>query len=89
MDGIRMTRALSGHKRGPQGIFPGEHRNRKYKATGEFRCPRKGEAYLSGAIVAAYVAPNDIDSPYWIAARVEMIRCSCCNGTGETAVALG
>lgn len=81
-------KSLSAHKRGPAGVYPGEHRNRKYKATGEFRCPRKGEAYLSGAIIAAYIAPNDLTTPYWIAVEVEMIRCACCNGAGEVAVAL-
>ncbi len=29
------------------------------RATGEFRPPRKGEWYLSGAEVVAYYAPND------------------------------
>ena len=28
--------------------------------TGEFRPPRKGEWYLSGAVVEAYKAPNDL-----------------------------
>jgi hypothetical protein len=36
-------------------------------ATGEFRPPRQGEWYLSGAIPAAYRAPNDLSTPYWIA----------------------
>ncbi len=34
---------------------------------GEFRTPRKGEFYLSGAIVAAYRASHDMTSPYRIA----------------------
>jgi hypothetical protein len=38
-----------------------------YEATGEFRSPRKGEYYLSGAIVEAYRAPNDLNTPFWIA----------------------
>lgn len=83
-----MTRAITGHRRGPQGIYPGEHRNSKYKATGEFRCPRKGEFYLSGAIIGAYAAPNDLSSPYWIARPVEMMRCPHCHGAGEVAVSL-
>jgi hypothetical protein len=35
--------------------------------TGEFRRPRKGEWYLSGAIVEAYLALNDMTTPYHIA----------------------
>ena len=36
-------------------------------ATGEFREPKAGEWYLSGAVVHAYKAPNDLSSKYWIA----------------------
>jgi hypothetical protein len=36
-------------------------------ATGEFRPPHAGEWYLSGAIVQAYRAPNDLSTPYHIA----------------------
>ena len=43
--------------------------------TGEFRPVRKGEWYLSGSVVEAYRAPNDLRQPYHIArlvrARVE------------------
>lgn len=35
--------------------------------TGEFRPPRKGEWYISGAIPAAYRARNDLSTPYHIA----------------------
>jgi hypothetical protein len=89
-----MTSAITGHelpasrKRGPQGVYPGEHRSTKYRATGAFRCPRAGEYYLSGAIIQAWRAPNDLSSPYWIAERVEMVRCTHCGGKGETAVSL-
>lgn len=31
-----------------------------------FRAPRKGEFYLSGAIVAAYRAPADLESRYHV-----------------------
>lgn len=47
-----------------------------YKRDG-FRNPRKGEFYLSGAIVAAYRAPNDLTTPYHVVipvARVKMVR---------------
>lgn len=36
------------------------------KTTGEFRPPRKGEWYASGAIVQAYMAYNDLSDSYWI-----------------------
>ena len=32
----------------------------------EYRCPKKGEFYVSGAIPEAYRARNDLPSPYWI-----------------------
>ena len=42
-----------------------------YKATGEFRCPNKGEFYISGAIPEVYQAPNDITHNYWIAKNIQ------------------
>ena len=36
------------------------------------RPPKKGEWYLSGAIVAAYKAPNDLSTPYVIANLVRV-----------------
>lgn len=36
-----------------------------------FRAPRKGEFYLSGAIVEAYRAPSDLATPYRV---VELVR---------------
>lgn len=50
----------------PSGVYSG-HGRARYRATGEFRPPRKGEFYLSGAIVHAYMAPNDLSTSYWIA----------------------
>jgi hypothetical protein len=38
--------------------------------TGEFRPPRAGEWYLSGAVVEAYRAPNDLSTDYHIARLV-------------------
>lgn len=32
----------------------------------DFRPPKKGEYYLSGAIIAAYMAPNDLLASYII-----------------------
>lgn len=40
--------------------------------TGEFRQPNKGEWYLSGAIVAAYKAPNALNTPFHIAKLVKV-----------------
>jgi hypothetical protein len=59
-------------RRGPRGSYPGGQgghpRTRgSYRATGEFRPPLRGEFFLSGAIVEAYRAPNDLSTPYWIA----------------------
>lgn len=38
--------------------------------TNSFRCPMKGELYLSGAIPMAYIAFNNISSKFWIAKGV-------------------
>jgi hypothetical protein len=43
-------------------------------ATSEFRAPRRGEWYLSGAVVCAYKAPNDIPTPFRIAKLVRVAR---------------
>lgn len=60
--------------RPPGGVFAGgeQHDLQWFRATGEYRAPRKGERYLSGAIVAAYVAPSDFtdDDRFWIAEAV-------------------
>jgi hypothetical protein len=40
--------------------------NNRWARVIEFRPPKKGEFYLSGAIVQAFKAPNDLDSSYWI-----------------------
>ncbi|MCY1283632.1 hypothetical protein D9M68_818040 [compost metagenome] len=37
------------------------------------RPPRKGELYLSGALVTAYRAPADMDTPYFIAKEVDVV----------------
>lgn len=39
----------------------------EFLKTGEFRTPKKGEFYLSGAIVEAYRAQNDLSTAYHIA----------------------
>lgn len=35
------------------------------------RCPKKGELYLSGAVVQAYRATNDLATQYFIAVPVQ------------------
>lgn len=40
--------------------------------TGEKRPPCRGEWYLSGAIIAAYRAPNDLGTSYHIARIVQV-----------------
>lgn len=49
-------------------------RNPNIKAvwTGEKRAPKAGEWYLSGAIIEAYQAKNDLTTPYHIAKIVEV-----------------
>lgn len=42
--------------------------------TGEKRTPKKGEWYLSGAIVEAYKAPNDLSTVFHIAKLVKIKR---------------
>jgi hypothetical protein len=44
-------------------------RNSRFVATGEFRCPKRGEWYLSGALIEAYRAHADLSMPYWIARK--------------------
>lgn len=44
----------------------GEH-DLRGQAIGEFRPPRKGEWYISGAIPAVYRASNDLNTDYHIA----------------------
>ncbi len=41
------------------------------KMTGEFRAPKRGEFYLSGAIPEAYEAPNDLSQEFYIMERVK------------------
>jgi len=44
------------------------------RCTGAYRRPVKGEWYLSGALVAAYKAPNDLSHEYPIADLVKVDR---------------
>lgn len=58
----------------PKGSYPiaGYPSPRRFRATGEFRAPRAGEWYLSGAIVEAYRAPHDSGLPQYIAREVQL-----------------
>lgn len=50
-------------------------KNKKLKAQWDGqprRCPKKGEWYLSGAIITAYRAPNDLSDEFHIARIVEV-----------------
>jgi len=57
------------------GTFPAEgYSNKKrYCDSGEFRAPRIGEFYLSGADPAALRAPSDFSTPYRIAVECDPI----------------
>lgn len=53
-----------------------QEKHLKAVATSEFRPPKKGDLYLSGAEVEAYCALNDLTTPYRIAriVRVEEVK---------------
>ena len=44
-----------------------------YYNTKEFRCPKKGEYYLSGARPCAYKAPNDLSTEFYIARPCKVV----------------
>lgn len=80
LHGRKIFRARRGVKKNPkrrgERTFPaaeGEKRGR-YRLTGEYRAPRAGEFYISGAIPEAYRAPNDLDSMYFIAVPVRAMK---------------
>ncbi len=84
----------------PNGLYHGEHsleystqalkagtrHDTRYKATQEYRSPRKGEFYLSGAEIEAYIARCDLSGYYWIAVPVKVEACQHCQGTGKVEV---
>lgn len=47
-------------------------RGLRAKATGEKRPPKKGEWYLSGAVIEAYRAKDNLDTSYHIAQLVKV-----------------
>jgi len=81
--------------RPPSGIYFGEYAVERgpqatavrFVATGEFREPKKGEHYLSGAIITAYIAPNTLTQKFWIARAVRLEPCQHCGGTGKVIAA--
>jgi protocatechuate 3,4-dioxygenase beta subunit len=60
-----LTKKFRNHKN-----FPPENEPTFFKASGEFRAPRKGEWYISGAIPEVYQAPNDLSTKFHIAIEV-------------------
>jgi len=48
--------------------------NKRARRTTQFRPPKRGEWYLSGARVAAYQAKNDLTQAYWIARLVRVVK---------------
>ena len=55
----------------------------RYRASGEFRPPLRGEFYTSGAVPIAYQMLSDgCRTSYWIARAVSMETCPFCDGTG-------
>lgn len=52
------------------GLSKEENRNLRARYAGEYRAPKKGEWFLSGAIVEAYRASVDMNTAYHIAELV-------------------
>lgn len=68
----------------PQGTFlGGMSGQRQYRATGEYRAPRKGEFYLSGIIISVHHAPINLVERHWIAEEFKFMPCPTCKGTGK------
>lgn len=60
-------------------LFPLANRSARYadnsimvQSIGEFRPPRRGEWYLSGAVVEGYLSPSRLDYAYHIARLVSV-----------------
>lgn len=52
------------------GGVKGLEKNSRFVTTGQFRCPQKGEYFLSGAIPEAYLAFADMSVKYYILRKV-------------------
>ena len=61
-------------KKGKLFVAEGQPENKMGQYTGEFRCPKKGEYFISGAIPMAYYSPNDLSCEYHIATLVTVRR---------------
>lgn len=65
-------------------VYGGEYdhavKHNRYVKTGEFRQPKKGEYFLSGAIPTAYKAFSDMEGQWEIMrpATEAELRCPCC-----------
>lgn len=58
----------------PAGQGERKEANTRFVSTGEKRCPKKGEYFLSGAIIEAYEAKVDLTTVYHIAKPVKVKR---------------
>lgn len=56
------------------GVYGQDRANYMGRITGEFRPPKKGEWYLSGAIPECYRAPNDLTQSHYIVKIVRIQR---------------
>lgn len=68
-------------RRAPRGSYPGGTRassRTHFRATGEYRPPRAGEYFLSGAVIEAYRTSNALVTPYWIAEIDPQPPCPAC-----------
>lgn len=54
------------------GVGAADWRHYRARWTGAIREPKAGEWYLSGAIITAYRAPNDLGTKYHIAKIVKV-----------------
>lgn len=64
---LKAVAAVTGEKRSDiSGYHRVQTKHVRAVRTGEFRAPKKGEWYLSGAEPTAYKAPNDLSSKYHI-----------------------
>ena len=72
----------------PKGYYREEYapNGQRFRASGEFRRPRMGEYYLSGAEVHVYQAHVNLNGCYWIAVPVCLETCPACLGLGRVEV---
>lgn len=61
----------------------GRQHDLRATSTGEYRPVMAGEWYLSGAIVTAYRAPNDLGQSFHIARLVRVERVECIREVGR------